>query len=96
MASSAAFKLLRVNLGYGPGSVPPAVKDSMHNKLDAAAAELADAGIPIDETNARDLELLVCYAQWLYEGRSQQTAQPLQLRRLLRNRQAAIQTGGAT
>ena len=89
MASETAFNMLCTDLGFLPASVPESVGDLLKLKLDAAAAELSDAGIAVDETVPQDLELLVLYAAWLYRGRVQQSAKPWQLQRLIRNRQAA-------
>ena len=96
MASNIAFTMLRVDLGFATGSVPAGVKKLMEMKLDAAAARLADAGIIVNEANPNDLDLLVMYAGWLYRCRNTQVEQPLALRSALRNRQAAINLGGAT
>lgn len=96
MASNTAFALLRTDLGYASGSVPAGVRKLMRLKLDAAASRLAAAGIPVDESNPDDLDLLVMYAGWLYRCRNTQVEQPRALRHALRNRQAALQLGGAS
>ena len=92
MPATAAYNLLRADLGLPADAVPADVEALLGNKLSAARAELLDAGIVIDDSQPHDLELLVMYAAWLYRGRVQQTAKPLMLQRLLRNRQAALAT----
>lgn len=95
MENPAALALLKTDLGhYGP--VPEGVDSLLQVKLDDAEGELRDAGIVLDLTSHRDLDLLVMYAAWLYRGRIHQTDKPLMLQRLLRNRQVAKCTGGST
>lgn len=89
MASAAAIAMTYASLGFDPSSVPSGIADLVAMKIDAAAAELADAGIVIDEGTPHDMDLLTMYASWLYEGRKNQTEKPLMLQKLLRNRQAA-------
>ena len=91
MASPAAVALTYADLGFTPSTVPQATAELVANKIDAAAVELADAGIAVDESSPRDMELLVMYAAWLYRGRIRQTDKPLMLQRLLRNRQASTE-----
>lgn len=95
MPATAAYNLLRTDLGLPADGVPADVEALLDNMLSAARSELSDAGISVDETVPQDLQLLVMYAAWLYRGRIQQTAKPLMLQRLLRNRQAALNTEAA-
>ena len=94
MASTAAINSLSVSLGFVPSAMPQEIRDLVEQKLEAARAELADAGIAIDEAQPRDFDLLVLYGEWLYEARKTQTEKPLMLQRLIRNRQASRIAGG--
>ncbi len=95
MASLTAFAMLCTDLGHVPSGVSPELRQLLELKLDAAAAELQeDAGITIDESRRKDLELLVLYARWLYTGRVNQAPMPWMLQRRIHNRQVAQATGG--
>lgn len=95
MASTTAINTLAVSLGFVPSAMPDDIKNLLALKLDTAEAELADAGIVIDESVPRDADLLVLYGEWLYESRKTQAEKPLMLQRLIRNRQTAQIAGGA-
>ena len=95
MATDASRALLYADLGLLAESVPDPTASLCDAMLDAAALELFDAGIAVDESQPRDLQLLSMYAAWLYRGRVQQTAKPLMLQRLIRNRQAAQAVEGS-
>lgn len=96
MATETAIAMLCTDLGLVNGSVQGPLRGLLESKLETARAELLDAGIDIDETKPRDLDLLVIYAAWLYRGRVKQSDKPLMLQRLLHNRQTARATGGAS
>ena len=66
--------------------------DLLKAKLNAADRELRDAGLELTTSNLDDLDLLVCYAAWLYRGRVKQQDKPLMLKTLLHNRQVARAT----
>ena len=83
-----AMALFLTDLGYKKIGTPPEIFDIMQSKLEQAMQRLAGAGILVDETVPADVDLLVCYAAWLYRGRVNQQAMPVQLRRVLRERQA--------
>ena len=83
-----AMALFLTDLGYKKTGTPPEILDFMQSKLEQAMQRLAGAGILVDETAPADVDLLVCYAAWLYRGRVNQQAMPVQLRRVLRERQA--------
>lgn len=83
-----AMALFLTDLGYKKIGTPLEILDLMQSKLDQAMQRLAGAGIHVDETEPADVDLLVCYAAWLYRGRVNQQAMPVQLRRVLRERQA--------
>lgn len=95
MASETAYNMLLTDLGYLAENVTDDQKTLLQGKLASAAAELAGAGIEIDDTKPQDLDLLSMYAAWLWRSRVQQQAQPLMLQRLLRNRQASQIVGGS-
>ena len=95
MASTSAINTLAVSLGFVPSAMPQEIQALLGMKLDTAAAELADAGIVINESDPRDADLLVLYGEWLYESRKTQAEKPLMLQRLIRNRQTAQIAGGA-
>ena len=94
MATQTAYVMLCTDLGLLPGSVPPPLRDLLHAKLDAAAAELSAAGVVLDPDSIRDLDLQVLYAAWLYRGRVKQSEPPQMLQRLIHNRQVSRATGG--
>lgn len=96
MASETAYNMLLTDLGYLAKNMTTDQQALLQGKLATAAAELAAAGIVIDETQLQDLDLLSMYAAWLWRSRVQQQAQPLMLQRLLRNRQASQIAGGST
>lgn len=96
MASEASISMLCADLGFVLSGVDSGVLSLLTAKVDAAAAELFDAGITVDESDPRDLDLLVMYAAWLYRARIKSEEKPLMLQRLIRNRQTAQIAGGAT
>lgn len=94
MATPTALAMLCTDLGLLPENVQGPLRELLEAKLETAALEIQDAGIELDETSTRDLDLLVIYAAWLYRGRVKQTDKPQLLQRLLRNRQVSQSTGG--
>lgn len=89
-----ALTLFCTDLGYTKKTTPAEILDLMTSKLAQAYERLAEAKIVVDGSSAADVDLLVCYAAWLYRGRINQQQQPLQLHRLLRERQAKAVLGG--
>ena len=68
MASETAKALLRTSIGFI--TVPTDIDALLTHDLDAAASRLAKDGVPINEADPDDLDLLVMYARWLYRKRS--------------------------
>lgn len=89
---TAAMALLRANLGYSAGTVPTDVSLLMSNDLATAEADLARAGIDIDQTDAADLNLLVMFAAWLYRKRVTGEARPAMLKIEINDRKVAKAT----
>lgn len=90
-----ALTMFCADLGYSRQTTPPAILDLMRSKLAQAHDRLADAKIFVDGSSEADVDLLVCYAAWLYRARVNQQPQSSLLRRLLRERQARSVLGGA-
>ena len=82
-----ALSLLCTDLGFMPANLTEELKEFLEAQLASAEERLKNAGINLSE-NLADTDLLVSYAAWLYRGRMQQLAMPVQLRWMLRNRQA--------
>ncbi len=59
--------------------------DYLVSLLDAAAGELAGAGITIDESVSTERCLLVIYAAWLYRSRATGEGKPPMLQLLINN-----------
>lgn len=78
-----SYTALCLNLGLR--SPDDAQIDYLASLLDAAAEELADAGISIDESVPRERCLLTIYAAWLYRNRASGEGKPAMLQRLMNN-----------
>lgn len=85
-----AMALLYADLGFSAKSIPAEIASVVESKLAQGHQRLLAAGITVAADEAADVDLLVCYAGWLYRSRINQQAMPLQLRRLLRDRQAQL------
>ena len=87
-----AFVMLCTDLGLLPENLSEPLKALLQAKLDAADHALREAGIQPNPGFLADLDLLVCYAAWLYRGRVKQLEMPLMLQRMLHNRQVSQAT----
>lgn len=83
-----ATALFCADLGYVRKTTPSEIMALMESKLEQANQRLVAAGIAVEENTPADVDLLVCYAAWLYRSRINQQAMPVQLRKMLRERQA--------
>ncbi len=81
------FIMLCTDLGLLPENLSEPLVQLLKAKLNAADRELRDAGLELTISNLDDLDLLVCYAAWLYRGRVKQQDKPMMLKTLLHNRQ---------
>lgn len=95
MASETAKTLLCANLGFTVSTAPEAVLTLIGNDLDTAAADLGRIGITIDENVPADLNLLVMFAQWLYQKRKTGEGRPPMLKIQINDRKVAKATGGS-
>lgn len=78
MDDNYAMSLLKADLGLYTVSGP--VESLLKNKLDAAASALGKMGIPINQEDGDDLNLLVMLAAWLYRKRAASDPMPPMLR----------------
>ncbi|MBQ3276255.1 MAG: hypothetical protein IJH47_04255 [Oscillospiraceae bacterium] len=95
MASETAKALLCANLGFTVSTAPAAVMLLIENDLDTAAADLERIGIEIDEDAAADRNLLVMFAQWLYQKRKTGEGRPPMLKIQINDRKVAKATEGS-
>lgn len=79
MADDAALSLLLTNIGYSE-PVPEPVKTNIALYLNSARERLPAMGVVLDETRPSMLQLLVVYAQYLYDHRGSDRDMPLSLR----------------
>ena len=90
---TAAFALLRVNVGFPTAeSVPAGISTLLQNDLDTATADLSAMGITLDTTAAADVNLQVMYAAWLYSKRRTGEGKPRMLTSAIHNRQVSLAT----
>ena len=90
---TAAFALLRVNVGFPTAdSVPAGILTLLQNDLDTATADLSAMGITLDTTAAADVNLQVMYAAWLYNKRRTGEGKPRMLTSAIHNRQVSLAT----
>ena len=87
-----AFVMLCTDLGLLPENLSEPLKALLQTKLVSADHELREAGIQLNPGFLADLDLLACYAAWLYRGRVKQLEKPLMLQRMLHNRQVSQAT----
>lgn len=95
MASETSKTLLCANLGFTVSTAPAAVMLLIENDLDTAAADLERIGIKIDEDVAADRNLLVMFAQWLYQKRKTGEGRPPMLKIQINDRKVAKATEGS-
>ena len=81
MDDNYAMSLLKADLGLYTVSGP--VESLLKNKLDAAASALGKMGIPINQEDGDDLNLLVMHAAWLYRKRAGSDPMPPMLRQAI-------------
>jgi len=94
---SAAFALLRVNVGFPTAaSVPEGISTLLQNDLDTATADLSAMGITLEATAAADVNLQVMYAAWLYNKRRTGEGKPRMLASAIHNRQVSLATQDAS
>lgn len=80
--------LLCTDLGFLRANLPDEVLELLKAKIAQAEQRIAGAGVDLSAGSLADADLIASYAAWLYRGRVQQLAMPIQLRWLLKNRQA--------
>ncbi len=84
MYTQTELTMLKVNIGrLDP---PDDVLMYMQEQLRAAEEAFAEKGVEIDHASAKDRELLVSYAAWLYRSRGGESEMPRSLSYAKNNR----------